>query len=125
MTLNQWGNIDKLRRPVEDTFWEGNFEFNSVCVIDEYGAKAAEARKTNLVIKPTTIDQEEEGNYGTTLDEKKPAKHRQEKKETNSKNPPLGAKMLHDIALPSYKTGRSGYLPNNYFLLTFHNQGSE
>ena len=32
------------------------------CVIDEYGAKAAEARKTNLVIKPTTIDQEEEGN---------------------------------------------------------------
>ena len=40
------------------------------CVIDEYGAKAAEARKTNLVIKPTTIDQEEEGNYGTTLDEK-------------------------------------------------------
>ena len=95
------------------------------CVIDEYGAKAAEARKTNLVIKPTTIDQEEEGNYGTTLDEKKPAKHRQEKKETNSKNPPLGAKMLHDIALPSYKTGRSGYLPNNYILLTFHNQGSE
>ena len=54
------------------------------CVIDEYGAKAAEARKTNLVIKPTTIDQEEEGNYGTTLDEKKPGKERNKLQESSS-----------------------------------------
>ena len=68
----------------------GRVNSNSTqCVIDEYGAKAAEARKTNLVIKPTTIDQEEEGNYGTTLDEKKasktpPGKERNKLQESSS-----------------------------------------